>query len=271
MALAKLREGLHVSASQLRTFLICPRRHALQYQRGVPPAFVPQAVAFGSAFHAALGCYFGLIKETGAAPVLDELASVFRDAWANAADGPVPIQADDEEGVADPTDKAVAMLSAFLAHAAELPLPEVIEVERAFALDVIDPSTGEQLEERLVGAMDLVVREHGRLVVTEIKTAARKWSSDQLRFDSQITAYQLGAAALGWGEVGLRYLVITKGTKKPAVQVADVMRDAQDVDDFLHTIVGVLRAIDAGVSYPLRETWKCRTCPHAHACSGSTR
>ena len=61
-----------------------------------------------------------------------------------------------------------------------------------------------------------------------------------------------------------RFQVVTK-TKVPAVQVADIHRDEQDEQDFLRTAGGVLKAIDAGVSYPLRG-WQCRTCPFQDPC-----
>jgi hypothetical protein len=53
--------------------------------------------------------------------------------------------------------------------------------------------------------------------------------------------------------------------KVPQMQVVDITRDAQDEDDFLRTAGGVLRAIDAGASYPIRG-WACRGCQFAHAC-----
>jgi CRISPR/Cas system-associated exonuclease Cas4 (RecB family) len=63
---------------------------------------------------------------------------------------------------------------------------------------------------------------------------------------------------------GLRLQVVTK-TKVPVVQVADVERGPRDEDDFLRTAVGVLRAVDAGVVYPVRG-WACKGCQFAHAC-----
>jgi len=48
-------------------------------------------------------------------------------------------------------------------------------------------------------------------------------------------------------------------------QVADVERGPRDEDDFLRTAVGVLRAVDAGVAYPVRG-WACRGCQYSHAC-----
>ena len=70
-------------------------------------------------------------------------------------------------------------------------------------------------------------------------------------------------------QAGLRYQVVTK-TKSPAVQIENVVRDTTDEDDFRRTALGILRAIDAGVSYPVRG-WHCRGCPYQKACAQQSR
>ena len=259
--------GLHVSVSQVKTYLRCPRQYELKYVRGVAAAFVPIALAFGSAFHAALAFYYGLLKEAGAAPTLDETTQVFLDAWRNAADGPLPLQADEDDAdVVDHEAKGAAMLAVFHAHAAGS--PAVVEaVEQSFSIELHDPDSGELLEEKLVGAFDLLVRENGLAVIVEHKSSARKYTLDQIRFDQQPTAYKLAARQLGLGDAGVRFQVVTK-TKAPAVQVVDLERDAADEDDFMRTTVGVLRAIDAGAFFPVRG-WQCRGCQYAYACVGA--
>jgi hypothetical protein len=54
------------------------------------------------------------------------------------------------------------------------------------------------------------------------------------------------------------------------VPVVDIHRDDQAEADFVRTAIGVLKAIDAGVSYPLRG-WKCRECPDESACKQPAR
>ncbi len=268
--LQAMRQALHFSVSQLKSFTICPEQYRLQYVEGSPPQFVPIPLAFGKAFHAALGAWYVRVKGTAAAPVLEEVLAVFEEQWKVAANGPVPLQQvdeDDEPGAI--VDKGVAMLRAFHADALTRPLPDVQAIELPFSVELHDPETGEVLEERLTGAFDLVVREEGRRIIVEHKTSARKYGADQLRFDPQLTAYQLAARELGLGEVGLRYQVVTK-TKNPAVQLEDVRRDDADEQDFLRATVGVLRAIDAGAFWPVRG-WQCRGCPHAAACAAKSR
>lgn len=258
-------DGLYVSVSQVKTYLLCPRRYELKYVRGSDPEFVPVALAFGTAFHEALAAYYQEIKVTGEPLRRDLLLDVFRTAWDRASSGPVPLQGDDEDDTAGMVDRGVSMLHAFHEHAARRESVEVEAVEHGFTIALHDPDSGAPLEEQLVGTMDLVLREAGILVVVEHKTAARRYTEDQLRRDLQLSAYKVAARESGLGEVALRFQVVTK-TKVPAVQIADVYRDVHDEDDFIRTAVGVLRAIDAGVSYPVRG-WACRSCPYTGACS----
>ena len=259
----KMPDGLYVSVSQVKTWLMCPRKYELKYIRGAAPEFVPVNLAFGSAFHEALAGYYNELKVSGIPLRRDLVLDVFRAAWAKAAEGEVPLQAEDDDG-ADPgvmIDKGVSMLHAFYEQAG---IPEVVAVEHGFAITLQDIDTGQPLEEQLVGTMDLLIREEDRVVVVEHKTAARKYTEDQLRYDFQPTAYQIAARESGLGDVALRFQVVTK-TKVPAVQVTNIYRDERDEQDFLRTAGGVLKAIDAGVSYPVRG-WQCPGCPYESAC-----
>lgn len=265
-SLATLRQGLHVSVSQIKGYLRCPRQYELHYVRGTEPAFVLVALAFGSAFHQALGFYYSGVRSSGEAPPLDETIEVFSSAWQAAVEGPVPIQ-EDAEPSGDRIDQAAAMLGAFDTAIRTAGLPMVESVEAPFSIEIHDPETGEVLEERLTGAFDLVTNEGDGRVVVEHKTSARKYGQDQLRHDLQPTAYQLAARELGMGNVGLRYQVVTKA-KEPAVQIEDVSRSRRDEGDFLATTVGVLRSIEAGAFFPVRG-WQCRSCPYEHQCKGN--
>jgi CRISPR/Cas system-associated exonuclease Cas4 (RecB family) len=137
-------------------------------------------------------------------------------------------------------------------------------VEVPFTIELPDPTTGEILEERLVGALDLVVREEAKHVVGEHKTAAKKWSKDQIDHEIQLSAYKLVARALGLGEVGLRLQILTK-TKKLKMIVEETDRTERDEREFIEIVVGVLRAIDARVFFPIRNGM-CGGCTFQRQC-----
>ena len=260
------RATLAVSVSQVKVFLLCPRRYELKYVRGEEPAFVPVPLAFGSAFHEALALFYGRQMTHPTPPSVEELIEVFAAAWSKFEDDDVPLGGDDEDVVAEShLDKGAAMLRVFHAHAASELAEKVVAVELPFQVSLYDPNSGEVLEEKLNGVIDLITENEGRKVIVEHNSASKKWTLDQIRYDFQPAAYQLAARELGMGEVGLRLQVVTK-TKTPAVQIEHLRRDQQDEADFMATVVGVLRAIDAGVSYPVRG-WQCRSCPYAQACT----
>jgi CRISPR/Cas system-associated exonuclease Cas4 (RecB family) len=265
--------GLTVSVSQIKEFLICPRRYQLHRLLAVEPAFTPVPLALGSAAHAAFGAIYTSIGNHGEVVPVDEAVQVFRDTWSVTAAGPVAIKLDEDE--ADAIDVGVRVVQAMHAHVVAAGPVDVVGVEVPFSgVQLHDPDTGEVLEERFGGFVDLVVREPvaagsaaTRAVIVEHKTAGRKWTRDQLDHDLQLTAYQAAAPALGLGDdVGLRYQIVTKA-KVAAVQVEDVVRDDLAHVDFLRTAAGVLRAIGIGAFWPIK-SWACKSCPFAHGCAG---
>jgi len=257
-------DGLFVSISQLKLWQQCPKKYEYRYVRGVEPEFVPMALAFGSAFHAALALHYEALLRGEVAPE-SEVKERFIDTLNVAKRGPVPLQHDEEDdGPFELVEaKGLQMLDVTLAHPSARP-EKVLAVEKKFIVPLHDVETGEALDVQLLGVIDLVVEEEGHRVLVEHKTSAKKYSTDQLNFDTQLSAYSFAAEMMQWGEVGLRFSVTTK-TKSPQVQLEDVRRDEGDMTDFLRVAAGVLKAIDVGISYPVRG-WGCRTCPYRRRC-----
>ena len=117
-ALPVVEGQLIVSVSQLKTWTMCPRKYELRYVRGLQPAFMPVALAFGIAFHSALGRYYSGIQSKGEAPALEIIEQTFRDSWQAQLDGQVPLQADEDDDLATVVDLGMKMLGVFHAHAA---------------------------------------------------------------------------------------------------------------------------------------------------------
>ncbi len=261
-SLAELRALPHLSVSQLKTFVGCPRRYTLAYVEGVVPQFRPIALAFGTAWHEAVG--FHLTASTRAAPAdRDEVKTIFRERLSIAVESDrVPVLFDDGEDLGKSMDLGMRMLDVFLDR---VELPEnVIGVEVPFALEIVDPEYGDVLDVPLVGAIDALVIHDGKPAVWELKTAKRKWAADALEYDLQPTAYAMAAEHLGFEDPELVLLVATK-TTKPDVQVERLARTKADRDDLAVTAQSVTAAIAAGIDHPIRG-WACKGCPYAHAC-----
>jgi putative RecB family exonuclease len=256
--LSELREGLHVSVSQVKCFLRCPRQYQFRYVLGAEPEFIPANLVLGSAVHEGLAAYYRSVMATGDSPEQDVCKAAFYGTLVGFRKNKLPIK--DGEGI---EAQGTALLRVFYESTYQDP-PGVVGVEVPFSIDLNDPVTGEVLEEKLIGALDLVVRESEKHIVVEHKSAAKKWSADQIKHDIQLSAYKLVAGELGLGDVGLRLQVLTK-TKKPAMVVENTERGDKDIQDFMATVVGVLRAVDAGVFYPVR-TSMCGGCAFQKAC-----
>jgi putative RecB family exonuclease len=260
--LSELREGLHVSVSQVKTYLRCPRQYQMRYVLGAEPEFVPRNLVLGSAVHEGLAAYYRSVMQTSESPEQDVGLAALHATLEAAKKNRVPL----EEGDDDLEAVGTGLLRVFYETVYQDP-PVVVGVEVPFAVELHDPVTGEVLEEKLVGALDLVVEQESQNVVVEHKTAAKKWSQDQIKHDIQLSAYKLVGGKIGLGDVGLRLQVLTK-TKKPAMVVENTERGDKDIQDFLATVVGVLRAVDAGVFYPVR-TSMCGGCAFQRRCSST--
>jgi putative RecB family exonuclease len=258
--LSELREGLHVSVSQVKCYLRCPRQYQLRYVVGAEPEFMPANLVLGSAVHEGLAAYYRSVMTTSESPEFAVCMAAFHATLVGFRKGKLPINDGDQIEA-----QGEALLKVFYESTYEDP-PNVVGVEVPFTIELPDPTTGEILEEALVGALDLVVREEQKHVVGEHKTAAKKWSKDQIKNDGQLSAYKLVARKLGLGEVGLRLQVLTK-TKKPKMIVENTDRTDRDEREFLETVVGVLRAVDARVFFPIRNSM-CGGCTFQRRCGG---
>ena len=263
MTLTDLRGLPHFSVSQLKTFLACPRRHRFQYVDRLEPAFRSIALAFGTAWHHAIGHHLSASTHERHVPV-EELHAIFCDSLEAEVlrDGP-PVLFDDDEDLGLCIDLGVRMLDVFLS---KVPFPKrVFGVEVPFVLEVTHPVTGEVAALPLIGALDALVVEDDGPSVWELKTGKKKWSVDQVDFDLQPTAYTLAAAKLGYPDAPVTLLVTTK-TTKPDVQVERLVRQKSDLQELAETAIGVLRAVGAGVDLRVRG-WACRTCGYAAVCA----
>ena len=64
-------EGLHFSVSQMKAWLMCPRKYEYRYVTSADPEFVPMPLAFGSAFHSALAYHYGWLMRGEPAPAAE--------------------------------------------------------------------------------------------------------------------------------------------------------------------------------------------------------
>lgn len=251
----------HLSVSSLKEYLACPRKFRLRRIDQVLPEYRPAALAFGTAFHAAIG--FSLFQHSMGDVVQSDLVDAkFRDALhreIHSDQTPVLYQDDETEDAL--ADKGIEMVRAFWQH---VPLPDaVIGIEKRFSINLHDPETGEVLPP-LVGSIDAAVEMAGKPVVWELKTGKQRWSEDQLLHDFQATGYQRAFRTEYGVNPDLVLAVVTK-TRQPVVQLSRLRRGPADERELLETAASICRAVEAGVDHRVR-TWACKSCEYAGAC-----
>ena len=264
-SLAQLRNGLHFSASALKSFLICPWKFRLQYVEGAVPEFRPSTMILGSAVHQALALYHKGLQVQEPLP-LAEIRAQFDMAISTEAQSDVPIQFKNGETEDDLRQVGMALVELYCEEAKP---KTILAVEQPFKAKLVDPATGELLEPQLVGVFDLVeADDEGTVSVVEIKTAARKWSASQVDLDLQGSLYAEAIAQAGMVPEGqealIRYEILVKN-KKPLLDSKSAVRRPGDRKLAVTIAVDVLRAIELDAFYR-NPGWQCAGCQHRKQC-----
>ena len=184
MVPTEMRSQPHVSFSQLDQYLRCPLKYKLMYVDRVPPDFVPAALAFGSGIHGAAAFFLRGVQQ-GAPPSLADVQAFFEGHW-RLEPANRPIRFGEKDTKESLLDLATRMLEVF--HKSQIPGTEIVGVEQAFDVPLIDQETGEVLDRSLVGSLDLLERDaEGRLVVVDLKTSTRRYTDLQVEASLQLS------------------------------------------------------------------------------------
>jgi putative RecB family exonuclease len=254
----------HVSFTQLDTYLRCPLRYRFTYVDRLPPEFVPAARAFGSGIHGAVAFFLRGVRQ-GQPPSLRDLQGHFEGLWETET-STKPIRYGEKESNEGLLDLATKMLEVF--HREQEPETEIVGVEEPFEVPLVNQETGELLEPSLVGSLDVLERSpEGRVVVVDIKTAARKYTDLQVEASLQLSIYSYAVAMTGLADeqdLRLRFGVLTKN-KEPQLHRYWTTRDRAANLRLFRLVAEILHAIAAGAFHPV-VGWHCQTCPYQSQC-----
>jgi hypothetical protein len=261
----KLRANLHISASSLKTFLMCPWKFRLHYVEGAVPEFRPSGLVLGKAVHEAIAVHHRALKDGKLLPV-GELSGRLDSALDQESRHTVPI--DFKDGEDFDVLRMVGRSLVELYHQEAKP-QKILAVEQAFQAHLVDPRTGELVEPKLVGVFDLVeADEEGTVSVVEVKTAARRWSAGQVDLDLQGSLYAEAIAQGGLVPEGqealIEYRILVKN-KKPVLDRQYAVRRLGDREIARMIAVDALKAIEAG-SFFRNPGWQCDGCPFRKRC-----
>ena len=271
MVATEFQNHLHISHTQLDTFLNCPWRYRYQYVLGAPWEHLPAALAFGRAIHAAVAHYYRHVKHFGEPLPLGVLKGCFQGEFGEALNQGLEVLYKEGESEGGLREKGDALLEVFHAKVR----PQTVEaVQLPFLVDLVDPATGEVLEPKLAGIFDLIESDaHGNMTIVDLKTANRRYAEHQVENHLQATLYAYALRQLGYSTDGrntlVRFDVLLK-TKQPELESYYAVKAEADEPWTLAQVRRVLDAIAAGVSFPIR-SWRCPDCPYRKRCAADVR
>jgi CRISPR/Cas system-associated exonuclease Cas4 (RecB family) len=136
-----------------------------------------------------------------------------------------------------------------------------VAVELPFEVDLADPETGEVLEVRLRGIIDLV--EEGE-TLADLKTAARTLEQGGLERHLQLSTYALAFFLLHGVIPKLRLDLLLK-TARPRLERHPTSRSLQDLSWTAQLIREVAAAIQTEHFFP-NPSWRCSECEYFAHC-----
>lgn len=244
-----------LSASQISTYLACPRKWRFRYDLRLPAEHRPAALSLGRAVHSAIETLH-LAKLDGEPIETTKLVKLFRADWQAELDSGLSFKSDESPGMLRWWgENLVAEYTRWLGDR------KVVAAEQPFEIDLVDPETGEVSGERLRGYFDVILEGD---VIGEVKTAARRFDEGTLSRKLQFSAY-----AYAWRELRHRdptvLVVSLLKQKRPEVTEAVAKRTREDDAFFVHLALEVAAAIDQR-AFPANPSFMCGDCEYAKAC-----
>jgi putative RecB family exonuclease len=222
--------------------------------------FVADALEFGTVIHKVLAEYYQA-KMTGDRMLLKDVHELFKKIWKETAE-----DRDDIQYAQGKDFNYYLMLGVDLLTAWYNKLPDdnfkVIGIEEAFSFEI------PEIPVPVIGAIDLVEEdESGTVIITDFKTAGRKYGNDEITGNSQMTVYQLAMKSNGFGgrEILLKFDCLIK-TKTPKFEQYYTTRSYVDELRLIRKMQKAWDGISRGVYLPNDQSWRHKNCPYRQAC-----
>jgi len=197
-----------------------------------------------------------------------EVEDLFTDAWERENENALPVRYGEKHSYESCRDQGLQLVRCAVEN---LDLDEeVLAVNEAFCVPLYRPD-GSTLDDPLVGEIDQVVRFGEQIVLTDWKTASRRWSKGQARNSLQATIY-LAAYRTLYPDLesepsgaAFRFDVLVKN-KTP---VFESHLTARFEEDFvrLSALVAQAEALRAtDIRYPAEGSFYCPGCAYRTRC-----
>jgi putative RecB family exonuclease len=255
----------HLSYSSISTYLQCPLKWRFHYVDKLTEEFVTSSLVFGQAIHESVAAFLNA-SLSGDSLTPDEMLMVYLNSWRESKG--LEIRCSNGDSQEKLIKKAEDLLT--LWHGAQDGMTEVLGVEEEFTVDMAELDDDPSLDlPPLIGYVDHIVKQpDGTIALIDLKTAARKPSQLQADQSLQLTAYSLGAAAMGFDpdELTLRLDYLLKGTQPDLVSL-ETTRSEDDRRRFVRMVTRVWKGITNSVFFP-KTDWFCRSsCGYQTQCA----
>ena len=270
-ALQQLQTELHISASQISTYLGCSLKYMFQYVLKSTPQHLPIALPFGRAIHQAIERYYQTAKDTGEGAPVEIMQELFAESLSLAiADSAIPILYKQE---APDKDSIIAMGQQLLQvfhDNVDLTGYEVVGTEIPMSATLYTDK-GEDTGIKLVGILDLLLKDkaNGELMVVDNKTAKNSIAQSAADQDLQMSAYSYLLASNKYvfprSEVKCRFDILRK-LKKPKMEYSYTVRSAEHRKRFAKIASAVLAGIENRIFIP-QQSWMCSDCQFKEECN----
>jgi putative RecB family exonuclease len=248
-----MRADMYLSYSQISTYMACPLKYKFHYMDAVEPEFTPVSLAFGAAIHEAVATYYqNRLEGNNLSP--SEMLGVYRHEWMKQEN----IRFFNGDNEASLAAKAEQLLTVF--HSGISLTTIILGVEERFDMPMDNMPS-------FLGFIDLIEQDaENNITIVDLKTASKKPTDTNVHQNLQLTAYSLGAQALGFNgpETKCRLDVLTK-TKAPELLTYETVRTEVDRKRFVSLVKGVWRGIEQGVWFP-KHDWHCVQCAYKTHC-----
>lgn len=266
-------QHLHISYSQVWTYLNCSLRYYFQYVRGLPRERTSIALMFGSAIHKALERYYSDVmsnKEPKEPPGLDLLQALFSEhLTASISDCKLPIIY--KKDTPDPEQALILGHNMLEKVYEDLALPRgylVAGVEVPLAASLVD-AKNQPIDMMLTGVVDLILLDPDmRPIVVDFKTAKQAKAQSAADEDIQMSVYAYLMAENNYADpqepLDCRFQVFRK-LKTPKLETITTQRTQDHRARLIKLINAVLSGIENQVFIP-NKGWLCSDCAYADAC-----
>jgi putative RecB family exonuclease len=245
-----------LSSSQVNAYLACPLKYRFQYVDRIERPWRASALVFGTSVHAAVE-WFHRARMAGASPAPEEVLRIFEGDWY--AQNTDPLVFLREETAAQLMEKGRAMLRLYLQEQEGARAP--VAVEQPFEIEIADPESGEVLEVRFRGFIDLIEAD-GTLV--DLKTAGRALEAGGLERHLQLSCYAL-AVLLQSGRIPPLRLDMLFKTARPRFERLSTSRTTAELSWTARLISEVAQAIETEHFFP-NPSWRCTECEYFAHC-----